>query len=103
MTHATARRELYVYYRVAAARWRDAARAVHAFQQQLCAQHAGLSARVLRRPDERAGEVTLMEVYRVAEGDVDAALEARIAEAATALGPWCAADARHVERFHTLD
>lgn len=103
MSYAAARSELYVYYRVASAHWRDAAQAVRAFQRHLCAQRPGLSARVLRRPDERSGEVTLMEIYRVAGGGVDAELEARIAEAAADLAPWCAAEARHVERFHAFD
>jgi Domain of unknown function (DUF4936) len=98
-------RELFIYYRVAASNWRDAIHGVRAFQQRLCAIHAGLSARVLRRPDEHNGEVTLMETYAcVGPGPcvVDESLEARIEAAAQALQPWLLGE-RHVERFEALD
>ena len=94
-------RELYVYYRVAPASWRDAMVAAQRLQQRLRAEHAGLNARVLRRADEPNAEaVTLMEVYTfdARPGGVDAALEAHIVATATALDSWRIGD-RHVERF----
>ena len=97
----TPRRELYVYYRVAPASWRDAMAATQRLQQRLRAEHVGLSARVLCRADEPNAEaVTLMEVYTfdARPGGVDAALEAHIAATATALDTWRIGD-RHVERF----
>jgi Domain of unknown function (DUF4936) len=99
------RHELFVYYRVAAAHWRDALRAVQTFQQRLREEHAGLTTRVLRRPDERNAEVTLMETYACADPSahgVDGALQARIEAAAQALGPWLLGE-RHLERFDPLD
>lgn len=101
---SAARRELYVYFRVAPSSWRDAVAAVHAQQRRLCSEHTGLSARVLRRPGEAGASVTLMEVYACGgrPGGIDAALEARIAQAAGALQPWLIGD-RHVEPFDSLD
>jgi hypothetical protein len=98
-------RELFIYYRVAASNWHDAIDTVRAFQQRLCAQHDGLLARVLRRPDERNGEVTLMETYacvRPGLGVVDESVEARVEAAAQALQPWLLGK-RHVERFEALE
>ncbi|HEX6722510.1 MAG TPA: DUF4936 family protein [Burkholderiaceae bacterium] len=95
---SSARRELYVYYRVAAAHWRDAAHAVAQWQQQMGASHPRLVARVLRRPETRDGAVTLMEVY----GGIDAAFEAAIAHGAPALEPWLLGE-RRIERFDALD
>jgi hypothetical protein len=97
--------ELFIYYRVSATTWRDAVRAAQAFQQRLRSEQTGLSARVLRRPDETRGEVTVMEVYACA-GEracvIDESLEARIEQAAQALQPWLIGK-RHVERFESLD
>lgn len=96
-----ARRELYVYYRVAAAYWRDAAHAVAQWQEQVGSSHPRLVARVLRRPETRDGAVTLMEVYGGID-TIDAAFEAAIAHGAPALEPWLLG-ARHIERFDVLD
>ena len=97
----SARRELYVYYRVAEAQWRDAAHAVAAWQRELCAVHVGLDARVLRRPEAHDAAVTLMETYCGAD-TVDAALEAVLAEGAPGLQRWLIGS-RHIERFDALD
>jgi hypothetical protein len=97
----TARRELYVYYRVAEPQWRDAADAVMAWQRQLCRARSGLAARLLRRPDPRDGQVTLMEAYVRADG-IDAALQAELARGAPALQSWLCGE-RHVEHFDPLD
>ncbi len=96
-----ARRELYVYYRVVPAQWRDAARAVAQWQQQMRASHPGLVARVLRRPETHDDAVTLMEVYR-GPCTADAGFEALIARGVAALEPWLLGE-RHIERFDALD
>ena len=99
----SARRELYVYYRVAQSHWRDAADAVSAWQRELCRAQSGLSARLLRRPDAPDGHVTLMEIYAgAADMAVLEALQAPIAQGAPALAAWLIGE-RHVERFDTLD
>jgi hypothetical protein len=99
------RRELYVYYRVTAAAWQAALAAVRHHQQRLRAEHPGLAARVLRRAEEQADAITLMEVYRF-DNDASAcicdALQAHIEGAATALAPWLIGT-RHTERFDALD
>lgn len=97
------RRELYLYYRVAESRWRDAVNAVQSWQRRLCDTHPGLRARVLRQPDPKDGAVTLMETYAFDNGGtVDEALEADIARAASVLAPWLIGP-RHSERFDPCD
>jgi len=94
-------RELYIYYRVAAATWREAAMAVHAMQQQLRHSRPDLSARLLHRPDAQGGDVTLMEVYTDATRGIDDTLAAQIEAAAVALRPWLRGP-RHCESFDAL-
>ena len=99
----TGGRELFVYYRVAAASAQGARAAVEALQAALREAHPGLEARLLRRRgDGPAGGVeTWMETYaRPASPDgVDAALQRAIEEgAATALTAWVDG-ARHGEAF----
>ena len=98
------RAELYVYYRVAAADWQSAVDIVRAFQRQLCREYPPLRARVMRRPGEQDGCVTLMETYALddfgARG-VDEALRTRIDAAAAALTPLLRG-ARHAETFEPL-
>ena len=96
------RRELFVYYRVACAHWRDAANAVEQWQQQLRKSHPELLARVLRRPEAIGDMVTLMEVYAVKGGSVGSRLEAEIARGASALQSWLIGE-RRSERFDTLE
>ena len=96
-------RELFVYYRVAAASAQGARAAVEALQAALREAHPGLEARLLRRrgdgPD--ASVETWMETYArpAAPDGVDAALQRAIEEgAATVLAAWVDC-ARHVEAF----
>jgi hypothetical protein len=100
---SAARHELYVYYRIAQGTWRDAARAVTAWQQRLCGTHPGLSARLLRRPEAQDGAVTLMEVYTLDRDDdaLEAPWPADIAGGAPALQPWLLGE-RHLEHFDAL-
>jgi hypothetical protein len=56
-------RRLYVYYRVPEALLAATLAQVLAMQAALRAAHPALQAAVLRRPDPRDGEVTLMETY----------------------------------------
>jgi hypothetical protein len=97
-------RELYVYYRVEQAHWRAAADAAAAWQRELSSTHAGLIARVLRRPDVRVGAVTLMETYmfEARTGAIDDALQALIARGAPALGAGLIGT-RHVEAFDAIE
>jgi len=95
------RRELFIYYRVTRAHWRDAANAVEQWQRQLARSHPGLSARVLRRPEVVDDTVTLMEVYALEGSSVDSELEAEIARNASALRAWLIGE-RHSEHFDTL-
>lgn len=95
-------RELYIYYRVASGSAELARSRALAMQQQLCARHPGLRARLLRRPEESGGQQTWMETYAadplLAPGGVDAALQAAIAAAAA---EWHALihGERHCEAF----
>lgn len=95
------RRELYVYYRVAAAHWHEAADAVARWQREMCLTHPGLVARVLRRPEADDAVVMLMEVYAGLRA-IDAVVEATLVRGASALEPWLL-DQRHIERFEALD
>ena len=93
------RSELFVYYRADAAHAAALAAAVQRMQAALCAHHAGLAARLLRRPELREGQHTWMETYTLPAG-ADAARMADLIEqsAAQALSPWLAGP-RHVEHF----
>jgi hypothetical protein len=99
---SASRRELFVYYRVAQAHWRNAANAIEQWQQRLQRSYPGLSARVLRRPEATDDTVTLMEVYAVDGGSVGPVLEDEVARCASALQPWLIGE-RHSERFDTLE
>jgi len=97
----SARRELYVYYRVVESQWREAADAVVAWQRQRCRSQPGLVARLLRRPEPRDDQVTLMEAYAHSRG-IDEALDADLVRGAPALQRWLCGE-RHLERFDPLD
>ena len=86
---------LYVYYRVAEADLGRTVGAVRVMQQSLVAAHPGLQAELLRRPELRDGQVTLMETYA---GDLPPALADLLAGAAAGLP-----QPRHDEWFETLD
>ena len=95
-------RELFVYYRVAAAQAAQAVAAVLAMQAQLECAHPQLRMRLLRRPETVGGQQTWMETYATdaaatPEG-IDARLQAAIESAAAALQPWIASP-RHTEVF----
>lgn len=90
--------DLYVYYRVAAA---DADRLrgrVITMQEGLLRSH-GVASALKRRPDERDGRQTWMEIYAAVPPGFDAALEQAIADS----GLISLTDGeRHVERFVDL-
>lgn len=87
-------RRLFVYYRVPEAALAATVSNVRAVQSRLAATHPGLRTGLLRRPELRDGEVTLMETYA---GNVSPALEQDLADAAAALP-----QPRHTERFDLL-
>lgn len=87
-------RRLYVYYRVPGLALAATVTAVRTMQATLAAAHPGLQADLLRRPELRDGEVTLMETYG---GNITPALAAAIEQAAGALP-----QPRHTESFDLL-
>lgn len=97
-----ARRELFIYYRVHGTHWRDAVVAVEQFQQRLRQSHAGLTARVLRRPEPTDGMVTLMEAYALTGRGVGPEIEDEVAHSALVLQPWLVGE-RHCERFDAIE
>ncbi len=90
-------RRLFVYYRVAEPALAATVAAVRTMQAALSEAHPGLRAELLRRPELRDGEVTLMETYASGAG-VSPALESAIAQAANSL-PLPLPQPRHTERF----
>ena len=88
-------RRLYVYYRVAEAALPATLAAVRQVQATLVSAHPGLQAELLRRPELRDGDVTLMETYA---GPLTPALEAAITQATSALP-----QPRHSEHFDLLE
>lgn len=89
-------RRLYVYYRVPESALAATVMAVRTMQATLTAAHPGLQAALLRRPELRDGDVTLMETYAAAAG-VSPAVQAAIEQAASALP-----QPRHTESFDAL-
>jgi len=87
-------RRLYVYYRVPAPALAATVTQVLLMQATLRQAHPGLCTALLRRPELRDGEVTLMETYA---GLHAAALQATLALAAAALP-----QPRHAEWFDEL-
>jgi hypothetical protein len=90
-------RELFIYYRIRADAARTALAAAQAMQARLREEHPGLTARLLRRPDNQDQQQTWMEIYTSPAG-VTPDLEARIEEAAAALAPFVVGT-RHTEAF----
>lgn len=88
-------RRLYVYYRVPQAQLAATVVAVRQVQTALLFAHPGLQAELLRRPELRDDEVTLMETYA---GPLTGAVLAAITQATSALP-----QPRHSEHFDTLD
>ena len=92
-------RELFIYYRIATSDAATAHEIVTAFQARLRTRHPGLTARLLRRPEEHLGRQTWMETYKhPAAGGIDDALAADIEREALALAPLLQ-DTRHIEAF----
>lgn len=87
-------RRIYVYYRVPEAALSVTVAVVRQMQSALTLAHPGLHAELLRRPELRDGEVTLMETYR---GHITPTLAAAIERAASALP-----QPRHTESFDLL-
>ena len=95
-------RELFIYYRTSPASAAELQSRVAALQDRLRQGHAGLQARLLRRPEvDRGGLVTWMETYAMDPthaGGVNDVLEAAIDAAARELIPLLVGP-RHIERF----
>ena len=94
--------ELFIYYRIQQSAAAEAAAVVREFQQRLCAAHAGLTARWLRRPEPDQALQTWMEIYRFearAQGSgICAALQSEIEAAAKPLARLITG-VRHLEVF----
>ncbi len=93
-------RRLYVYYRVPAAALAGCVQAVLALQAGQVQAKPGLCAELLRRPDLRAGEVTLMEAYHGPARALTDELPEALAQAAARAG---LPSARHAEWFDELE
>jgi hypothetical protein len=91
-------RELYIYWRMGSADAAAASLAIRAWQLALQKAHPGLRARLLRRADEAAAEVTLMETY-LQPGGIDPALQQHIADAGDAVSAAWRRGPRHLEVF----
>jgi hypothetical protein len=95
-------RELFIYYRIPVARAGAALEAALAMQARLRQRHPGLTARLMRRPDEPNDLQTWMEIYAFhLEGHpngVTPALAAAIATEAAAMAPFIGG-VRHTEEF----
>ena len=95
-------RELLVYYRVRAYDAEAALVLVRGLQARLTAQHPGLIARLLRRPEAADGLQTWMETYAIDPGHAPAGvgleLQAAIETQAIALLPLLDGP-RHTEGF----
>jgi len=92
---------LYVYYRIDPNDLAALQAAVLYLQLGLRRAHPGLQAELLRRPDLRDGQMTMMETYALAQG-VNAGLAQTIESAATeSLSQWLKGP-RHSERFLPL-
>jgi hypothetical protein len=95
-------RELFIYYRSPEERAAEVARTVREFQSRLTTRHAGLTARLLRRPESIDGVHTWMETYSMntmhnPQG-VDTVLQREIEAEAAALRT-CLSGERHTEVF----
>lgn len=90
-------RWLFIYYRVASVDAVAAGPAVQHLQSRLCRTWPGLQAQWFRRPEEKDGMQTWMEIY-ARPGGITAEVQAHIEEEARVLAPWCRGP-RHVEVF----
>lgn len=96
-----AARELFIYYRIALDDAPALQAQVLAFQQRLMADHPGLTARLLRRPEPADGWQTWMETYTMpARSDgVTEALQHEIERVAAQADERLRVTPRHVEVF----
>lgn len=98
-------RQLFIYYRIAAASAAAACAAALRAQHELCARHRGLRASLLQRPEPDAeGKRTLMEIYamdgHLEAGGISNGLQAEIHRwLCNALQPWLSPDDRRTEVF----
>jgi hypothetical protein len=100
-------RQLFVYWRAAAADAPAALQAVRALQDAMARRHPGLRCALYLRQDPSAAGATLMETYALdiavaAEGLGPALQEEIEAAAGNALATWLRG-ARHVEVFALVD
>ena len=93
-------RRLYVYYRVAETDLSVAVRAVRQCHAALMQADPQLHCELLRRPEVRDDQVTLMEIYTAANG-IDSAQQTRT-EAAIEHLKLPLASLRHTEVFEDL-
>jgi len=96
-------RELFIYYRIGVATASRALATAQELQRRLRERHPGLTARLLRRPDEPRDptndQQTWMEIYSFHDTDgVSVALQAEIEAEAAALAPFIVGQ-RHTEVF----
>ncbi|HUG23325.1 DUF4936 family protein [Piscinibacter sp.] len=93
-------RELFIYYRIKAVGASSALRTVGECQARLRSRHRGLTARLLRRPDEHNGTQTWMEIYSfdAHPGGITPEIEAEIEHEAQALAAFIDGS-RHTEVF----
>jgi len=93
--------ELFVYWHARGDQAEAAICAAQDLQATLRGRFPALAARLYRRPEERDGRITVMEVYSTT-GDFAPALRQAIDAAAhEALDPWLQGE-RHVEVFDRL-
>lgn len=90
--------DLYVYYRVKPESAEALQKKVRAMQAQLAAQH-GIAVDLKRRPEEKNGEQTWMEIYLATSQDFMPILDA--AAAASGLAEFTSGE-RHTEIFVDL-
>lgn len=91
-------RELYLYWRTGRADAAAATIGIRAWQQDLQKEHPGLQARLLRRADQSAAELTLMEIY-TAPGGIGPALQQHITDRGDAVSAAWRRGPRHLEVF----
>jgi len=101
------RRQLFIYWRTAAADARAALQTVRSLQSELRRLHPGLHCALYLRHDPAADDATLMETYALdaalAVAGVDPALQQAIESmVGAALAPW-QRGTRHVEVFDAID
>ncbi len=90
-------RTLFIYYRVASSRAAAARLEVEALQSRLREALPGLQTQLLRRPEEKDGQQTWMEIYSHPQG-VSPQAQDHIEAAARELQALCPGP-RHVEVF----